>query len=59
MRDDEIALETAKTGKVTAVVVVMSIFCKKMCNLQSADSGNKKLSCQKTESANFLEKKFR
>ena len=31
MKADEIALETAKTGKVTAVVVVMSIFKKKKC----------------------------
>jgi hypothetical protein len=30
MKADEIALETAKTGKVTAVVVVMSIFSRKM-----------------------------
>jgi hypothetical protein len=29
MRADEIAIETAKTGKVTAVVTIMSIFCKK------------------------------
>jgi hypothetical protein len=28
MKADEIALETAKTGKVTAVVTVMSIFKK-------------------------------
>jgi hypothetical protein len=27
MRVDEIANETAKTGKVTAVVAVMSIYC--------------------------------
>jgi hypothetical protein len=30
---DEIAKETPKTGKVTAVVVVMSIFKKKICKL--------------------------
>jgi hypothetical protein len=29
MRADEIAIETAKTSKVTPVVVVISIFCKK------------------------------
>jgi hypothetical protein len=29
MKADEIAIKTAKTGKVTAVVVVMSIFSKK------------------------------
>jgi hypothetical protein len=29
MRANKIAVETAKTGNVTAVVAVMSIFCKK------------------------------
>jgi hypothetical protein len=29
MRADEIAIETAETSKVTAVVAVMSIYCKK------------------------------
>ncbi len=29
-RADEIAIETAKTGKVTAVISVMSMFSKKM-----------------------------
>jgi hypothetical protein len=51
----KLAVETAKTGKVTAVVAVMSIFCKKKGNLWSANSWNEKLSCQKAESANFLE----
>jgi hypothetical protein len=55
MRANEITIETAKTSKVTAVVAVMSIFCKKKCNLWSANSGNKKLSCQKAESDNVLE----
>ncbi len=32
MKADEIAKETAKTGKVTAVVAVMSIFKKKSAN---------------------------
>jgi hypothetical protein len=31
-RAAEIAMETAKTGKVTAVVAVMSIFSEKRCN---------------------------
>ncbi len=31
-RADEIAIETAKAGKVTAVVAVMSMFCIKRCN---------------------------
>jgi hypothetical protein len=46
-RADEIAIETAKTGKVTAVVAVMSIFSKKRCKLQNANLGNEKPSCQK------------
>jgi hypothetical protein len=55
MRADEIAIETAKTGKVTAVVAVMSMFSKKYCNSWSAKSGNEKPSCQKIESTNFPE----
>jgi hypothetical protein len=51
---DEIAIKTAKTDKVTAVVAVMSIFCKKKCKLWSAYLGNEKSSCQKVERANFL-----
>ncbi len=54
-RADEITIKTTKTGKVTAVVKVMSIFSKKRCNSRSAKSGNKKPSCQKTECADFLE----
>jgi hypothetical protein len=30
-RADEVAVETAKTGKVTAVVAVMSMFSEKEC----------------------------
>jgi hypothetical protein len=55
MRADEIAIKTATTGKVTAVVAVMSIFFRKRCNVQSTIPGNKKPSCQKAESDNFLE----
>jgi hypothetical protein len=56
MRADEIAIETVKSGKVCAVVVVvLSIFCKKKCKLWSANPGNGKPSCQKAESANFLD----
>jgi hypothetical protein len=55
MRADEIEIEIAKTSKVTVVVVVISIFCKKKCNLQSTYSRYKKLYCQKAESANFPE----
>ncbi len=47
MRADEIAVETAKISNVTAMVAVMSIFCRKKCKLRSANQGNKKLSCQK------------
>jgi hypothetical protein len=54
---DEIASETAKTGKVTAVVAVMSIFSRKRCKLRSANLRNKKPSCQKAKRANFLEEK--
>ncbi len=56
---DEIASKTTKTGKVTAVVAVMSIFKKKRCKLRSANLGNEKPSCQKAERANFPEENFR
>ncbi len=52
---DEIAIEISKTGKVNAVVAVVSIFSKNRCNLRSAKSGNEKPSCQKTESAHSPE----
>ncbi len=55
MRADETKIDTAKTGKVTAVVTVKNIFCKKRCNLRNAKSRDEKLSCHKVESANFLE----
>jgi hypothetical protein len=58
-RADEVAIETAKTCKVTAVVVVMSIFSDKRCKLRSANYGNEKPSCQKAESANFPEENSR
>jgi hypothetical protein len=54
-RADEVAIETAKTGKVTVMVTVMSIFSEKRCKLRSANQGNEKPSCQKAESANFPE----
>ncbi len=54
MRDDEIAIETAKMGNVTVVVAAMSIFCKKKCESRSDNPGNKKPSHQKVESATFL-----
>jgi hypothetical protein len=56
---DEIASETAKTGKVTAVVAVMSIFKKKRGKLRSANLGNERPSCQKAERANFPEENTR
>ncbi len=43
---DEIAKETAETGKVNAVVAVMSIFIRKRYKLRSASLGNERLSCQ-------------
>ena len=43
MKADEIASETLKTEKVTAVVVVMSIFKKKRCKLRSTNLGNERL----------------
>jgi hypothetical protein len=57
MRADVIAIETSKTSKVTAVVVVMRIICKMKCNSRSANPENKKLSCQKPESVDFPEEK--
>jgi hypothetical protein len=59
MRANEIALETAKTSKVTAVVAIMSIFSKKRCKLRSANCRNEKPSCQKAERDNFLEENTR
>jgi hypothetical protein len=59
MKADEIAIKTAKTGKVTAVVVVMSIFGNKGCKLRSANLGNEKPSHQKAERANFPEENTR
>ncbi len=55
MKADEIAKETAKTGKVTAVVAVMSIFKKKKCKLRSATLGKERPSRQRAERANFLQ----
>jgi hypothetical protein len=55
---DEIAKETAETGKVTAVVVVMSIFKRKRCKLRSTSLGNERPSHQKAERANFLQEKY-
>jgi hypothetical protein len=56
---DEIVIETAKTGKVTGVVAVMSIFGNKGCKLRSAILGNEKPSRQKAERADFLEEDTR
>ncbi len=55
----EIASKTAKTGKVTAVVALMSIFKKKRCKLRSANLRNERPSCQKAERANFPEENTR
>jgi hypothetical protein len=59
IRVDEIVINTAQTSKVTAVIAVMSIYCKKRCNLKSADYGDKKRSRQKAESVNFPEENSR
>jgi hypothetical protein len=59
MKADQIAIETAKTGKVTAVVAVMSIFSKKKIKLQSTNLRNERPSCQKVERANFPEENTR
>jgi hypothetical protein len=59
MKAEDIASKTAKTGKVTAVVAVMSIFKKKRCELQSANLGHERPSCQKAEIANFPEENTR
>jgi hypothetical protein len=59
MKADEIAKETANTSKVTAVVVVMSIFKKKRCELRSVSLRNKRPSHQKAERANFLQENTR
>ncbi len=59
MKADEIASETAKTRKVTAVVAVISIFEKKRCELRSANLGNERPSCQKAERADFSEENTR
>ncbi len=53
MKADEIASKSAKTGKVTAVVMVMSIFKKKRCKLRSANLRKERPSCQKAVKANF------
>jgi hypothetical protein len=58
-RADKIAIETAKTGKVTAVVAAMSIFGENRCKLWSANRRNEKPSPQNAESANFLEENSR
>ncbi len=58
MKADEIMSKTAKTGKVTVVVAVVSIFEKKRCKLQSANLGNKMLSCQKGGESRFSAGKY-
>jgi hypothetical protein len=56
---DEITSRTAKFGKVTAVVVVLSIFKKKRCKLRSANLGNERPSRQKAERDDFPEENTR
>jgi hypothetical protein len=57
-RADEVTIETAKTGKVTAVVTAMSIFSKKKCKLRSAYRGNEKPSCQKRQKVPIFRRKI-
>jgi hypothetical protein len=59
MKADEIAIKTAKPGKVTAVVAVMRIFRRKRCKLRSANIKNKKPSCQKAERSDIPEENTR
>ncbi len=59
MKVDEIMSETAKTGKVTAVVAVMRVFSSKRCKLRSANLGNERPSCQKAERADIPEENTR
>jgi hypothetical protein len=56
---DEIAIETAKTGKVTVVVTVMIIFSENRCKSRSANRGNEKPSRHKMENADFPEENSR
>jgi hypothetical protein len=56
---DKIASKTTKTGKVTAVVAVMSVFKQKSCKLRSANLGNERPSRQKAERADFPEENTR
>jgi hypothetical protein len=55
----KLQVKLQKTGKVTAVVAVMSIFKKKRCKLRSTNLGNEKPSRQKAERATFLEENTR
>ncbi len=59
MKADEIARETAKTGKVTAVVVVMSIFKKKNTNCGVLILEMRGLLAKRRKRANFLEENTR
>ncbi len=56
LKADEIASETAKTGKVTAVVAVMSIFKKKRCKLRSASLGNERFFAKRRKEPIFWRK---
>jgi hypothetical protein len=55
---DEIAIKTAKTRKVTVVVVVMSIFSRKRSQLRSANLRNERPNRQKAERAGFSGGKY-
>jgi hypothetical protein len=53
MRADEIVIEATKTSKVTVVVAVMSLFCKKKCKSRSAIPGNGKAFSPKGRNFHF------
>ncbi len=56
MKADEIAKETAETGKVTTVVVVMSIFKKKNANCGVLVSGMRGLLAKRRKEPIFCRK---
>jgi hypothetical protein len=56
MRAGEIAIKTTKTGKVTAVVAVMSTFSKKRCKLQNAIAEMRSLLAKRRDEPIFWRK---
>jgi hypothetical protein len=56
MRADKIAIETAKTGKVTAVVAVMNIFVERNASCRALVLGTRSLLPIRQKVPNFLTK---